>query len=146
MEEEVIWEGSPNLAAFYGFYVVGGLALALAAVVAANLGLPLWTWGIVLPFCSAMFLLPLLFQRAWRFAVTSWAVRSEFSLFVHRRSEAPLRKITDIVVNQGFIDRLLRIGEVRFDTAGTPFPGVSFWGVRDPSEVAEKIRRMVLRA
>jgi len=146
VKEKTIWEGSPELAAFYGFYVIGGLALALTVVVAATLGLLLWVWGAVLPFCSAMFILPILFQRAWRFTVTDWIVRSEFNFFMHRRSEAPLRKITDIVVNQGFIDRLLRIGEVRFDTAGTLFPGVSFWGVRDPTSVAEEIRHRVLRA
>ncbi|MBC7218617.1 MAG: PH domain-containing protein [Hadesarchaea archaeon] len=144
--EKTIWEGSPELAAFYGFYVAGVLALALTATVALTLGLPLWVFGLVLPFCSAMFILPLFFQRAWRFVVTSSVVRSEFSFFVRHRSEAPLRKVTDIVVNQNFIDRLLHIGEVRFDTAGTLFLGVSFWGVKDPLGVAEKIRNIVLRA
>jgi uncharacterized membrane protein YdbT with pleckstrin-like domain len=138
-KEKTIWEGSPELVAFYGFFAVGILTLILTVVVAGTLGLPLWAWGIALPFCSAMFTLPLLFQRAWRFTVSDRGVRSEFNLWVRRAREAQLGEVTDLVIDQGFVDRLLRIGEIRFDTAGTFFQGVSFWGVRDPFEVRKKI-------
>lgn len=144
--EKVIWRGAPELKAFYGFYATGVLILILTAIISGTLGLPLWVWGIVLPFCSVMFTLPFFFQQAWHFTVTDRAVRSEFNLWVRRAREAPLRQITNVVVNQGFVDRLLRIGEIRLDTAGTPFPGVSFWGVHEPFLVEQKIKLSVLAA
>ncbi|MEM3452729.1 MAG: PH domain-containing protein [Candidatus Hadarchaeum sp.] len=146
MREKILWAGSPALVAFYGFYAIGALALVLTAISGAAIGLPLWVWGIVLPFCSAMFILPLFFQHAWRFIVSNRVVRCEFDFLVCRSAEAPLNRITNLVVNQDIVSRLLNIGEIRFDTAGTPFPGISFWGVRSPSEVANKIRFFILEA
>lgn len=143
--EKVIWRGAPRLTAFYGFYATGALALILTAIAAVKISLPLWVWGIVLPFCSVMFTLPLLFQRAWRFTVTDQTVRSEFSFFVHRTLEAPARNVTDVIVVQGFVGRLLGFGELRANTAGTFFPGVSFWGVREPFKVGAEIKKLITR-
>jgi membrane protein YdbS with pleckstrin-like domain len=117
---------------------------------AVKISLPLWVWGVVLPFCSFMFVLPLLFQKAWRFTVTDQAVRSEFNFGTrrfgfHRVPEAPISNVTDVTVVQGFIGRLLGFGEVYVSTAGTFFPGVIFWGVREPFKVATEIRKLITK-
>jgi membrane protein YdbS with pleckstrin-like domain len=150
-EEKVIWRGAPELTSFYGFYAAGILALIMAFAVAGLLGFPLWAWCIVLPFCFFMFVLPLLFRRAWLFTVTDRCVRSEFNFGarrfgVHRVLEAPIQNVTDVIAVQGFLGRLLGFGEVHASTAGTFFPGVSFWGVREPFKVASEIRGLVTKA
>lgn len=140
MNKTVRWEGKPTLAAFYHFYLVGALLLGTTSMITASTSIPPIIFGVTIPFACLMFVLPLLFQRAWNFTLTSERVESSFTLWVRRRREAPLEKITNIVVNQGVIGRLLGFGSVRIDTAGTPFPGVKFWGVRDPLKVEEKVR------
>jgi membrane protein YdbS with pleckstrin-like domain len=160
VREKAVWRGSPDLAAFYGFYAVGALILALTALAAAAAGLP-WLWCISLPFSILMFALPPLFRRAWRYTVTGEVIRSEFSLVIRRALEAPARSVTNVVVSQGPIERLLRVGEVRFLTAGAPGAGlppqsdrmeagkpvwISFWGVRDPERLARKLRPLLARA
>lgn len=136
----VKWSGRPTLAAFWPFYFTGALALLLAIAVEAVLPLPLLAWGAIVPFAALMALLPLLFQRAWKFTVTDREAKSTFEFWVRRVEEAPLERVTNVVGEQGAIGRLLGFGAVRVDTAGTPFPGVSFWGIREPFEVAENIR------
>lgn len=141
--DEVKWVGRPSLFAFYPFYLVGVLALACSIVWELRFSTPLWIGGLLAPFLVAMFFLPLVFQLAWKFEVTGAEATSTFRLWVGRSKTAPLDKVTDVVTRQGAIARLLNFGSVRLDTAGTPFPGVKFWGVRNPFEVEKKVRGVV---
>lgn len=141
--EKIVRAGRPALKAFWLFYAAGALAVVFTGVVAVGLPAPSWIWGPVLLFCSIMFVFPLFLQRAYRYTVTPGAVRSEFCLWVRREYEAPTGYVTDVSVRQGFVDRLLGIGEISFNTPGTMFSGVTFGGVRDPlktkCELANKI-------
>lgn len=145
--EKVMWTGKPSLWAFYGFYVVGVLVLVSTIGVASLFPLPLWVLGVIPLFVAGMFLLPLRFQKSWTFILTDRSISSEFCFWVRRRSSAPLQQVTNVTVDQGFVGRLLGFGDVRADTAGTPFMGVKFWGVRDPLGIGEIIKdtRVVTR-
>lgn len=145
--ENVLWTGKPSLWAFYGFYVVGILVIVSTAGVASLFQLPLWVLGIMPLFVAGMFLLPLRFQKAWTFTLTDRSISSEFCFWVRRQRTAPLQQVTNVTVDQGFVGRLLGFGDVRADTAGTPFMGVRFWGVRDPLRVGKRIKetRVVTR-
>lgn len=138
--EKVMWTGKPSLWAFYGFYVVGVLVLVSTAGVASLFQIHPWVLGVIPLFVAGMFLLPLRFQKAWTFTLTDRSISSEFCLWVRRQRTAPLQQVTNVAVDQGFVGRLLGFGDVRADTAGTPFMGVRFWGVRDPLGVGTRIK------
>lgn len=138
-----VWRGRPTLKAFYPFYLIACLAVVSATAVYLTCSLPLWSVGVLIPFVGGMVVLPLIFQKAWAFTVTDEEVTSGFHLVVGRSKNVPLDKVTDVVARQGIIGRLLDFGIVRIDTAGTPFPGVRFWGVEDPFVVEKTIRRVI---
>lgn len=143
VNRETKWEGRPSLFAFYPFYVVGVLILVCTVVWELEFSIPLWLVGVLAPFLVAMFFLPVVFQLAWKFEMTESEARAKFKLWVGRSKTAPLDKVMDVVTRQGVVARLLNFGSVRLDTAGTPFPGVKFWGVRNPFEVEKKVRGIV---
>lgn len=142
-ESAPIWEGGPSLRAFYPFYLVGSLALACTTVAALALPLPLWAIGALVPLSLFIIALPFALQPAWTFTLTERAARSRFRLWVGKSKSAPLDKVTDTSVEQGPLARLLGFGSVRIDTAGTPFPGVKFWGVEEPFRLRDMIERVV---
>lgn len=139
----VKWEGRPSLPAFYPFYLVGALTLACAVFWGLRFSAPLWIVGVLAPFLVLMFALPLVLQLAWKFEVTEAEARSKFRLWVGKAKTAPLDRVTDVVSEQGVVARLFSFGTVRLDTAGTPFSGVRFWGVKRPFEVEGKVREVM---
>lgn len=138
-----IWRKRPALRAFYPFYLVGALALGCTAVAELSLPLPLWTIGLLVPLSFFVIALPFALRLAWTFTLTGKEAKSEFRLWVGRSRNAPLDKVTDVVAEQGPIARLLGFGSVRMDTAGTPFPGVKFWGIDNPFQIEKKAREAV---
>ena len=141
-QAKVIWRGSPTLGSFYGFYAAGALFLFISGALIAILPRAALV-ALMISFCGIMFTIPFIFRRAWKFTVTDRHIYSEFHLIVHRTFVAPVENITDVVVAQGLVGRYLNFGDIYMCTAGTFFSGVVFWGIRDPFEVANKIRALL---
>ncbi|MEM1792728.1 MAG: PH domain-containing protein [Thermofilaceae archaeon] len=137
--EEVCWK--PVVWAFWDGIVGGALLAAVSALllfyrfalahVIAVVGLALG---------AAMILLAVVRAAANTYFLSKSHVRRVYRLVVVRVDEAPLDKITNVVVEQGVLGRILGFGDVRCDTAGTAFAGVLFKGVKRPESVAETIR------
>lgn len=145
MEEDVVWKGKPVVIAFYDGLAGGALLLIVSAL------LPLVPVpGIALlsalgTVCGAL-LIALAFARAKAntYVVTKKGVRREYCFVAFRVDEAPFEKVTNTVVEQDVVGRIFGFGDVRFDTAGTPFQGVLFKGVRNPAAVkniADEVRK-----
>jgi len=138
--EEVCWK--PVVWAFWDGIVGGAL---LAAVSAALLLFYRFTLAHVIAVAglalgAAMILLAVARAAANTYFLSKSHVRRVYRLIVVRVDEAPLDKITNVVVEQGVLGRILGFGDVRCDTAGTAFAGVLFKGVKRPESVAEIIR------
>lgn len=143
--EKVLWRGKPVLLAFFYLLLAGGMAVltGLIAVIAIPSTLTAIVFAVAVVFCAAMFLLAEAVRRAHTFVLTNQRIRSEFRFWATSVQEAPLRTITNVSVFQDLVARVFGFGTIRADTAGTPFPGVVFFGVRDFSGVHENIRRAV---
>ena len=136
--EGVVWSGKPTVLAFCDALAAGALLIAVSASLLAT-PLPAWLAALGLA-CGAVLILAA-FINSWAnsYAVTESCVRREYRFVAVRVEEAPLSKVTDIVVEQSIVGRVLGFGDVRFDTAGTTFTGVLFKGVRDPAKVKELV-------
>ena len=137
--EEVCWK--PVVWAFWDGIVGGALLAAVSALllfyrftlahIIAVVGLALGAVMIFLAVARA---------AANTYFLSKSHVRRVYRLVVVRVDEAPLDKITNVVVEQGVLGRILGFGDVRCDTAGTAFAGVLFKGVKRPESIAEAIR------
>lgn len=138
--EVVFWTGKPTVLAFYDALAGGGLLIIVSALL---LLLPLP--GILLlsaigVACGLLFIV-FAFVKAWAntYTVTDKCVRRQYRFVAVRVEEAPFEKVTNTVLEQDIVGRIFRFGDIRFDTAGTPFMGVLFKGVKNPSEVKRLI-------
>ena len=148
---DVAWTGRPCIQAFWGYYVVAGLLLGLSIWVAifsrnlppliSTVGLALSSAGIVAG-CLLAFLAFLLVY-ANKYEVADGSVRRIFKLMAVKVDEAPIEQITNVVTFQSVPGRILGYGHIRFDTAGTPFPGITFYGVRNPLKARDEIAKIL---
>lgn len=131
----------PVVWAFWDGLVGGALLIAVSC---ALLTFPyIIALGIsALGFAMGAIMILLAVARVWAntYILTDKFVRRVYKLVVVRIDEAPLDEVTNVVVNQGILGRILGFGDVRCDTAGTMFAGVLFKGVKRPDEVAKIIR------
>ena len=79
-----------------------------------------------------------------RYAITSerlWIQRG--ILARHTHADAPRRRVQNVNTDQSVVERMLRVGVVDFDTAGTDAPDseFAFRGVNDPHAVAKMVGR-----
>jgi len=146
--ERILWEGRRTVKSFYDMIFCGSLLLVVSILVPSLLALPgiqyFSLFGLLVGAC--LFILALLLSLSYRYIVTERALRKEYSFLARSREEVPLDRITDVVVSQDIVGRALGFGNVRADTAGTAYMGISFIGVEDPYGCAETIRRAVENA
>lgn len=137
--EEQVYLGHPHWRSMIGYYVRSAGAIAFLALLlylaeagglvpmAAVVGLPLLVAG-------GLFWLGGLIRRTTVYRITTRRVSKRWGVFVKYSEEAPLRRVQNVSVGQGILDRILGIGTVDFDTAGERIGEdlLSFRGVRSP--------------
>lgn len=140
--EDVVWRGKPVAVAFYDG-LVGGAVLVIVSALLPLVPIPGVVWLSALGAACGALLIAFAFIRAKAntYVITREGVRREYRFVAVRVDEAPLEKVTNTVVEQDVVGRIFGFGDVRFDTAGTPFRGVLFKGVRDPVFVKEKAEK-----
>jgi membrane protein YdbS with pleckstrin-like domain len=101
---------------------------------------------ILIPFIIGVFLLPMglfytLFylKRACRYALTDKRVISVSGWLNKSKVYIDYANITDISINQKFIDRKLGVGELKINTAGGPSNEIIMKAIQDPVKIKDKI-------
>ena len=146
--EKILWEGRRTVKSFYDMIFCGGFLILVSILMPLFLalsGIEYFTlFGLLVGAC--LFILAIFLSLSYRYVVTERALRKEYSFFARLREEVPLERITNVVVSQDIVGRMLGFGNVRADTAGTAYMGISFIGVEDPYGCAETIRKAVENA
>ena len=129
----MIWSEKPTVLAFYDGLACGELlAAASIAIYALFPATPYW-WVPALGLALAALTVVFSFVRAWAYTytLTEENLRREYRFFVSSTEEVPLRQVTNILVEQDVVGRLLSFGAIRADTAGTAYGGIIFRGIRN---------------
>jgi uncharacterized membrane protein YdbT with pleckstrin-like domain len=146
--EQLMFEGRPSWRAIIGFYMTGTL---IAAAIAAIVGLIGSTGGGVGVFVVLFLLIVLI---GWirrigtRYAITNERLTIQRGILSRHRQETRLTRVQNVNTDQTVLQRMLGVGVVDFDTAGTDAPDseFAFWGVADPGGVAKKVDAAVRRS
>lgn len=143
--ETVLFEGRPSWRAILGFYIVGVLvAAAVAAVVglidSVGTGIAVFVAGVVL-----VVLVGYLRRLGTRYAITSERLWIQRGLVARHTQETRLTRVQNVNTDQSVLQRMLRVGTVDFDTAGTDAPDseFAFRGVGDPAGVARMVDQAI---
>jgi uncharacterized membrane protein YdbT with pleckstrin-like domain len=144
--EHVIFEGHPSWRSIMSFWVKGILIVAL--VVAATGGVTAIAddgadGGKMALFGAIAFVVLVVIGLVQRIAVTytitNQRMRIRRGIVSRHVQETRLERVQNVNTDQSVIERLLQVGTVDFDTAGTGDSDFAFRGVAQPEKVMAKV-------
>jgi len=137
--EEVVFEGHPSWRALLSVYIGGVVAAAVVAVIVALavstvtgilVGVVLFAVVLVVGFVKRM---------ATTYLVTNQRLYIRRGILSKREQQTRIDRVQNVNTDQRLRDRILRVGTVDFDTAGTDDSEFRFVGIANPSDVARAV-------
>ena len=140
--ERVIYQGHPSWRAILGFYFKGALVALAAAVLAAliNEGVGLGIVAFIL-IVGVVVLAGFVKRVATVYTITDRRLNIKRGIIARRVQETRLQRVQNVNYAQGAVERVLQVGNVDFDTAGTDDSDFTFYGVADPEQVVQHVER-----
>jgi uncharacterized membrane protein YdbT with pleckstrin-like domain len=137
--EVVVFEGHPSWRAVLSFYI-GGFAVAVivGVIVALAASIPLGVVAGVVLF-ALVIVVGLIRRWATDYMVSNQRLYIRRGIFAKHVQQTRVDRIQNVNTDQRFRDRILRVGTVDFDTAGTGDSDFKFRGVNEPEEVVAAI-------
>jgi uncharacterized membrane protein YdbT with pleckstrin-like domain len=146
--EELIWTGRPSWRSMLTFYVRWGtLALVPVVVVAVVVGVSDVDWPIWVGVVITLILLAIVLVTGWikrietRYTVTDRRLIIRHGILTRKEQSAHIDRVQNVNTAQTVLERMLRVGTVDFDTAGTDDYEFKFAGVEDPRGLREIIAK-----
>ena len=140
-DEVVVFEGHPSWRAVLSFYIggfAGAIVIGAIVALAASLALGIVV-GVVL--IALVIVAGLIKRTANDYMVSNQRLYIRRGILSKRVQQTRVDRIQNVSTNQRFRDRLLRVGTVDFDTAGTDDSDFRFVGIGNPGRVAEAVDR-----
>jgi uncharacterized membrane protein YdbT with pleckstrin-like domain len=133
--ETVIYDGHPSWRSVISLYAQGALAgLVLGAIawfaVSSGVGVAVFVACVGIAFLIGMI------RRIFiRFTITDQRLRIQRGIVSRHVQQTRIDRVQNVNTRQSVVERLLQVGTVDFDTAGTDDASFVFNGVNDPTEV-----------
>ncbi|MCD6412453.1 PH domain-containing protein [bacterium] len=127
-DEKILKKIKPSHWAYLGWYLLGFLTL---------------------PFFGLGFLLIIFtffLRGAHTFYLTDKKVIHEFTFLSRKISSAPYEKIQDLHLTQNIIERILNIGTLYLNTAGTSKMEIKLFGIENPEEIKKVIETKIINS
>ncbi len=138
--EKVIFEGHPSWRAILGFYLKGLLVAVVAGVIAklvSDSGATVF--GVVLVVIVITVLVGFIKRVATTYTITDRRLNIKRGIISREIQETRLERVQNVNYQQSVYQRMMQIGDVDFDTAGSDDYNFVFAGVADPEEVVHRV-------
>jgi uncharacterized membrane protein YdbT with pleckstrin-like domain len=139
--EQIVFQGRPIWRSILSFYITGFIGSVVIGIVVALITST--TTGVLV--FLALFALDVLvgFIRriSTRYTITTQRLRIERGILAKHVQQTRIERVQNVNTNQTVVSRILRVGTVDFDTAGTDDSDFTFTGVGNPHEVVEAVDR-----
>jgi uncharacterized membrane protein YdbT with pleckstrin-like domain len=139
--ETIVFDGHPSWRGVLSFYLKG---LAIAVVIGAILLLATSTAMGVLAFVVVMALVivvGLLIRMATDYTITTERLHIRTGILAKHVQQTSIDRVQNVNTEQSLLDRVLRVGKVDFDTAGTDDSDFTFVGVAGPEAIVAAVDR-----
>jgi uncharacterized membrane protein YdbT with pleckstrin-like domain len=137
--EQLVFEGHPSWRAVLAFYLWG------LVIVAAAVGIGLLAGGAAIGVLAGVVVLALVVlvglvkRTATRYVITTERLHIRRGILAKKTQETRIQRVQNVNTEQRFLQRILRVGTVDFDTAGTDDSEFRFVGVSDPDGVVRAV-------
>jgi uncharacterized membrane protein YdbT with pleckstrin-like domain len=139
--EQLVFEGHPSWRAVLRFYVIGVILVGVAAAIgalASGTGIAILGGGVVL---ALVVLAGLIKRSSTLYVITTERLHIRRGLLSKKTQETRIERVQNVNTQQSLFERLLQVGTVDFDTAGTDDSEFRFVGVANPAEVVRAVDR-----
>jgi uncharacterized membrane protein YdbT with pleckstrin-like domain len=139
--ESIIYEGHPSWRSILGYYLKGLVAAVVAGVICYlldGIGLAI---GIFLLIEALVLAAGFIKRFATVYTITSQRLRIKRGIIARHVQQTDIDRVQNVNTSQSVLERVLQVGTVDFDTAGTGDSDFKFSGVEDPPEVVAAVDR-----
>ena|SRR5215212_9986057 len=139
--EEIVFQGHPSWRSVLGFYVLGvALAAAAGAIgeLASGAAIAVLAGLVVL---AVVLVVGLVKRMATRYVITTERLHIRRGILSKATQETRIQRVQNVNTDQSLFERILQVGTVDFDTAGSDDSDFRFVGVGDPSDVVRAVDR-----
>ena len=137
--DELVFDGHPSWRSVLGFYVIGvAVAAAGAAIGALASGAAIAVLaGVVV--LALVLLVGFVKRMATRYVITTERLHIRRGILAKATQETRIQRVQNVNTEQSFFERVVQVGTVDFDTAGTDDSEFRFVGVATPSDVVRAV-------
>jgi uncharacterized membrane protein YdbT with pleckstrin-like domain len=139
--EEVVFEGRPVWRSTLSFYVTGFVAAVIIGIIVALIGSTGLGVIVFLVLFALVLLVGFIRRISTRYAITTQRLRIQRGILSRHVQQTRIERVQNVNTRQTVMDRIMRVGTVDFDTAGTDDSGFTFIGVGSPARVVEAVDR-----
>jgi uncharacterized membrane protein YdbT with pleckstrin-like domain len=145
--EQELYSGRPSWRALLSFYAIG---LGAAVVVLVILGFLADSWSTAIMIAAIIAGLTLVIgylrRISTKYLITTQRLRISRGLLKRNVQETRLERVQNVNYQQGVLERVLGVGTVDFDTAGSDDSEFRFDWVNGPEDVVRAVDRAVEEA
>jgi uncharacterized membrane protein YdbT with pleckstrin-like domain len=137
--EEIVFEGRPvwrSILSFYIFGLVGSIVIGVIVALVASTAVGV---AVFLVLFALDVLIGFIRRVSTQYTITSQRLRIQRGILSKHVQQTRIERVQNVNTSQTFVSRLLRVGTVDFDTAGTDDSDFTFIGVGNPHEVVEAV-------
>ena len=137
--EHELFSGHPSWRSTLGFYIKGAGLAILVGVIAyliGGTGTAVLAGGAVL---AIALVVGFLRRMATTYKITNERLHIRRGIVARRVQEARLERVQNVNTTQSVLERILQVGTVDFDTAGTTDSDFAFRGVSQPEQVIRAV-------
>lgn len=143
--ERVIFAGHPSWRGTLSFYargavvaLIGAAIAALATVIGSGFDV---TWVLVAfaVVMAGVILAGFLFRVSTTYTITSQRLTIERGILSKHMQQTRVERVQNVNTDQTLVDRIMRVGQVDFDTAGADDSDFTFRGVSNPEQVVRAV-------
>jgi uncharacterized membrane protein YdbT with pleckstrin-like domain len=146
--EEVFFHGHPSWRSMLAFYIKGFFGAVLAGVIAGivtriaggSVSVPLVVAVVLIVFVLVV-VIGLVRRIATTYTITNRRLTIDIGLLSRALHETRLERVQNVNTRQSVLERMLRVGTVDFDTAGSADFDFAFRGVDDPRQIVRTVDR-----
>jgi uncharacterized membrane protein YdbT with pleckstrin-like domain len=139
--EDVVFEGHPSWRGLLAFYASGVLGVAIVAVVLAlAASVPVAVVAAVV-LLALVLLVGFVKRMATTYMVSNQRLYIRRGILAKNVQQTRIDRVQNVNTNQTLFQRILSVGTVDFDTAGTDDSEFRFLGIADPGGVVGAVDR-----
>jgi uncharacterized membrane protein YdbT with pleckstrin-like domain len=139
--EKLVFEGHPSWRAVLRFYAIGVIVVAVLVAIAALISGAVLAIVVGAVALGLLILVGLIKRQATSYVITSERLHIRTGLLAKRTQETRIQRVQNVNTEQSLFERILQVGTVDFDTAGTDDSEFRFVGVANPKEVVRSVDR-----